>query len=169
MNPQGDGTKNKTGENLKSPVTGVLSSRFSPVFFGLPVLSAALGGRDAVRPKRAGTTLQNYNFSVNPQGDAAFLVKNLSYKKINRQCHGQAKPYAQPDDLALILPNPVALYYAYSAGLLLGSAIFHEHYHRCDLASFQFRLNCFKPFQNGINFIIDFILKFLINTIKLIF
>lgn len=37
--------------------------------FGLPVLSATHEGRDAVRPKRAETTLQNYNFSTNSQGD----------------------------------------------------------------------------------------------------
>ena len=37
--------------------------------FRLPVLSAALSSRDAVRPERAGTTVQNYNFSTNPQGD----------------------------------------------------------------------------------------------------
>ena len=89
INPQGDGTKNKTGENLKSPVTGVLSSRFSPVFFGLPVLSAALGGRDAVRPKRAGTTLQNYNFSVNPQGDGTknhLFYKNLTHVPFWNTC-----------------------------------------------------------------------------------
>jgi len=55
-------------------------------------------------------TLQNYNFSMNPQGDAAFLVKNLSNKKINHQCHGQAKPDAEPDDLAFLLFNPVALH-----------------------------------------------------------
>jgi hypothetical protein len=50
--------------------------------FGLPVLSAAHESRDAVRPKRAGTILQNYNFSTNPQGHGAkstLFHKNLAH------------------------------------------------------------------------------------------
>jgi hypothetical protein len=49
-------------------------------FFGLPVLSAALESRDAVRPKRAGTTLQKYNFSTNPQGHGT--KSHLFHKKL---------------------------------------------------------------------------------------
>ena len=64
------------------------------------------------------TTSQNYNFSMNPQGNVTFLVNNLSYKKINRQRHGQYKPHTQPNNFALLLLNLVALPSAHSAGLL---------------------------------------------------
>jgi hypothetical protein len=48
--------------------------------FGLPVLSATHEGRDAVRPKRAETTLQNYNFSMNPQRNGT--KKHLFHKNL---------------------------------------------------------------------------------------
>lgn len=40
---------------------------FTANHFRLPMLSATLSSRDAVRPKRTGTTVQKYNFSVYPQ------------------------------------------------------------------------------------------------------
>lgn len=61
----------------------MLSSRFSPVFFGLPVLSATLEGRDAVRPKRSGTILQNYYFFLNLQRNGR---KSFSFNELRGVC-----------------------------------------------------------------------------------
>jgi len=65
--------------------------------FGLPVLSAAHEGRDAVRPKRAGTTLQKYNFSTNPQGHGTkshLFHKNLAQFHFKTSSIGKEKLFA---------------------------------------------------------------------------
>ena len=57
--------------------------------FRLPVLSAVLSDRDAVRPKRAGTTMQKYNYFFNLQwAKAVFFL--LAFLLILLQSLSQA-------------------------------------------------------------------------------